>query len=110
MLGALIAIAASSPDSLDKLEHCRAAVHGALETAAAACQPSTAPIDALQPVTFSAACTAALRAGFDAGRLGPSLPAPARAGLIQHFDKADAQCRAPATSEPPTRNVVNLWD
>jgi len=111
MLLAFLAIAAaSSPDNFDKLERCRAAVHGALETAAEACRPSSAPVNLWAPETFPSSCRTALQRGHDAGK-SASLPPAMRAGLVRYFDQAYAQCRAPAAEkELPTVDQVKLWD
>jgi hypothetical protein len=107
MLLAFLAAAAAAPE----LERCTAAVHGALETAVAACRPSSAPINVFAPATAADRCRPALQAGVEAGSIGPRLPATARAGLVRHFDELAAQCSAaPAKDETPTLEQVQLWN
>lgn len=109
----LIATASATPvaDDMVKVESCRAAVHGQLETAAITCEPSKATINLLEPESLPAACRVALERGMHAGMIGPKVTAPIRSGLIRNFDQAHAQCvNPPAETEVPMREVPQLWN
>ena len=112
---ALLAIAAvqgaDAPDDLAKLDRCKAAVHGDLASAPLVCAPSSEPVDIWRPETFSDACRSALRAGVDAGKVGPNLPDVMRQGLVDRFDTAVQKCLEPEPTAPlPRRDGVRLWD
>jgi hypothetical protein len=103
---------AAAPAIQDQLAACRAAVHGDLASAAKACAVADKPIDILSPDDgMSAACAAALAAGQKAGRFGPGVPAPMRAGLIRDYDARDRACLADKP-EPTTktREIIQIWD
>lgn len=105
-----LALAIAGVAELDQVERCRAAVHGAIETAAEICRPP-AVVDLFAPSTAADRCRGALERGRKVGLSAPGLPDKARAGLVRHFDEAYRACTAPkASSEPPELDQVQLWD
>jgi hypothetical protein len=106
MLALLLFLAAPGAD----IEACANAVHTELASAVSACDASGVTIDLFKPGGMTDACLAAFKAGQQAGKYGPSLSEPQRAGLIREFDKRLAVCRAPKRDETKTRDTVQLWD
>ena len=91
----------------DQILKCEQAVHGNLATAVTACAASNTVDIFAAP---SSSCPSALSAGVRAGKFGPGLPEPMRAGLVKDFDKRVAACRRPAEPQTQVRPVTQLWD
>jgi len=93
------------------IDACATAVHGNVRDAVIACDTSTTKVDLFGSGGTPEACIAAMKAGRDVGKYGPSMPAPARAGLIKEFDKKLSACQAPEKkSATPTLETTQLWD
>lgn len=103
----LLAAAATNPD----ITACNEAVHGNLAAAATICDAGNPKIDLFAANQPSEYCIAAMRAGMEAGKYGPHLPAAARAGLIREFDTKASLCANPPKPKAiPEDHSVKLWD
>jgi hypothetical protein len=97
--------------SAAQLDACEAAVRSDLASAATACVVPKGSINLFSADNLSADCMSAMKAGEQAGKLGPKLPAPMRAGLLKDFDQKLARCKAPPPQdEVPMRDTVQLWE